>query len=293
MTRGCDTDVAVVIATWNRRERLVETLQRLVTLPERPSIVVVDNDSTDGTAAAVTSFGDDVRLVRLNRNLAAAARNVGVGVAATPFVAFCDDDTWWEPGALPRAAAHLRADPRIDVVAGRVLLHPGGRPDPTCLLMDASPLPRSTGLTGTPVLGFLAGASMVRTSTFRSLGGFHPRFGIGAEERLFSLDVWQRGGAIVYAPDVIVRHQPHPRPNGAARQVMQRRNDLWCAWLRYRSRSALEETLRLAVRARREPSARAALIQAVRGLPWVLRERRVLSPDVAELVRLCAGQVGA
>src|SRR6478672_3267778 len=138
MTPGCDTDVAVVIATWNRRERLVETLQRLVTLPERPSIVVVDNDSTDGTAAAVTSFGDDVRLVRLNRNLAAAARNVGVEVAATPFVAFCDDDTWWEPGALPRAAAHLRADPRIDVVAGRVLLHPGGRPDPTCLLMDAS-----------------------------------------------------------------------------------------------------------------------------------------------------------
>ncbi|WP_336159560.1 glycosyltransferase [Amycolatopsis sp. VC5-11] len=44
---------SVVVITHNRREQLRETLQHLVTLPERPPILVVDNASTDGTADLV------------------------------------------------------------------------------------------------------------------------------------------------------------------------------------------------------------------------------------------------
>jgi hypothetical protein len=47
------TDVAVVIATRDRRERLLATLGRIGGLPERPPLVVVDNGSCDGTADAV------------------------------------------------------------------------------------------------------------------------------------------------------------------------------------------------------------------------------------------------
>ena len=63
-------------------------------------MILVDNGSTDGTVAAVRDARPDLRVVRLGTNRGAPARNLGVRLAATPYVAFADDDSWWSPGAL-------------------------------------------------------------------------------------------------------------------------------------------------------------------------------------------------
>jgi glycosyltransferase involved in cell wall biosynthesis len=125
---GCEPDIAVVIATRNRRDRLLATLERLVALPERPPLVIVDNASTDGTATAVASVAPQATLIVLPVNAAAAGRNAGVAATQAPYVAFCDDDTYWEAGSLARAASYLRRDRRIDVVAGHVVVDPDGAP---------------------------------------------------------------------------------------------------------------------------------------------------------------------
>ncbi len=95
--------VAVVVLTHNRRVELTRTLEHRAALPERPEVVVVDNASTDGSLGVVRSRFPAVCYLRLERNVGAAARNVGVQRARRPFVAFCDDDTWWAPGSLGRA----------------------------------------------------------------------------------------------------------------------------------------------------------------------------------------------
>ena len=84
--------VTVVIATRNRRPELLRTLGRLRDLPERPPVIVVDNASADDSPAAVRDRFPAVTLRVLPRNAGAAARNVGVALAATPYVAFSDDD---------------------------------------------------------------------------------------------------------------------------------------------------------------------------------------------------------
>src|SRR5438093_3395665 len=94
-------------------------------------------------------------IIVLSRNLGAAGRNAGVHAVTTPYVAFCDDDTWWAPGSLARAAVLLDAYPRIAVLSARVLVGPDQREDPACAAMAASPLP-SVGLPGRSILGFLA-----------------------------------------------------------------------------------------------------------------------------------------
>src|SRR3954470_176337 len=89
------SDITVVVATRNRRDRLLETLPR-----HRAPVILVDNGSDDGGPDAVRLQLPHVTVTTLGVNRGAAARNVGVDMATTDFVAFADDDSYWTPGSL-------------------------------------------------------------------------------------------------------------------------------------------------------------------------------------------------
>ncbi|MGV9572303.1 glycosyltransferase family 2 protein, partial [Streptomyces nigra] len=109
--------VGVVIATRNRAPSLARTLRQLNRLPERPPVVVVDNASTDGTPDLLAREFPQVQVVRLPANRGALARTVGVRALDTPYVAFSDDDSWWAPDALSRAARLFDAHPRLGLLS--------------------------------------------------------------------------------------------------------------------------------------------------------------------------------
>src|SRR3954447_23774216 len=122
----------VVIATRDRRERLLATLARLQALPEQPPVVVADNGSTDGSVAAVRERFPRVKVIAFSREKGSAARTIAVETAQTPLVAFTDDDSWWEDGALTRAARVFDDYPALGLLAARIIVEPDGRLDPTC-----------------------------------------------------------------------------------------------------------------------------------------------------------------
>jgi N-acetylglucosaminyl-diphospho-decaprenol L-rhamnosyltransferase len=268
--RSAVPEIAVVVATRDRRDTLLATLDRLVALPARPRVIVVDNASADGTAAAVRARHPEVDVIALPRNLGAAARTAGVRVADAPFVAFADDDSWWEPGALRRAAEHLAGHPRLGLLAARILVGDSGRLDPTCAAMARSPLSSDVPLPGPKVLGFLACGAVVRREAYLAVGGFEGRLGIGGEEDLLAMDLASAGWALAYVEDVVAHHHPQTaaRPG---RRALVARNDLWSAWLRRPLRVALRVTLAAA----RDGHGR-GFPSALRGLPWIARRRRVV-----------------
>jgi GT2 family glycosyltransferase len=272
--------IGVVIATRNRRASVLATLDRLAELPERPPVVLVDNGSGDGTPRAVRRRHPDVKVMELRANAGAAGRNAGVRAHDAPLVAFSDDDSWWEPGALARAVATFARSRRLGLVAARVLVGPERRLDPTCAAMRRSPLPRAPGLSGPQVLGFVACGAVVRRGAFLSVGGFHPRLGVGGEEALLALDLAAAGWRLAYCDEVVAHHHPSGAGAGAraGRRDTQARNDLWTAWLRRPVRRALARTLALAGRP-------ATLLAAARGLPWVVRERRTLPSAIERAAR--------
>ncbi|MBY8852153.1 glycosyltransferase, partial [Saccharothrix sp. MB29] len=134
-----------------------------------------------------------VRVLALGHNVGASARNRGVRAADTPYVAFCDDDSWWAPGALDRAEELFREHPALGLVAARVVVEPEGREDPVCAEMASSPLGRGGDLPGPRVLGFICCASIVRREAFLRVGGFNPVLFFPGEERLFSWDMAAAG----------------------------------------------------------------------------------------------------
>ncbi len=275
---GPDSRVAVVVITHERRDELVRALDRLLGLPERPHVVVVDNGSTDGTAAAVRQLFPQVELVASPENLGAVGRNVGVERLDTPYVAFCDDDTWWEPGSLRTAADQLDAHPRLAVVTARILVEPGGGEDPIVAELRDSPVRGAAWLPGPALGSFLAGASVVRRAAFLEVGGFSERLWLGGEEELMAGDLAAAGWELCYLPSLTVHHQASRARDPHRRRRDGIRNTLWTTWLRRPLRPALRRTVHLLRTVPRDRITARALLEAVRGIPWVLRERRVLPP---------------
>ena len=275
-----DPRVGVVMITWNRREEALRSVGRLLALPERPRVVVVDNGSTDGTAAALRAAHPRAEVIAAPTNLGAVGRNLGVEALDTPYVAFCDDDTWWDPGSLRTAADTLDAHPDVAVLTARILVEPGAREDPIVPELRDSPVPGRPGLPGPALGSFLAGASVLRRDAFLGCGGFSPQLWLGGEEELLAVDLATAGWELCYLESLTVHHQASKLRDAGRRRRDGLRNTLWFVWLRRPVRPALRRTLHLARTVPRDRTSVLAFGDAVRGAGWVLSQRRRVPPEV-------------
>ena len=267
--------MTVVVMSRDRREELLVSLGR-----HRAPVVLVDNGSTDGTAAAVRARHPHVEVVELGRNVGAAARTIGVRRARTPYVAFADDDSWWAPGSLRTAAQALEEHPDVAVVGARILVGPTERPDPIDEVMAGSPLRGRPGLPGPRVLGFVGCAAMVRADAFLEVGGFDDVVRFPGEEERVALDLTARGHALVHLDAAVVHHHPSPiRHAPAARVRAIGRSAVLTAAMRLPARRALGTAAALA---RSGPAGRAAVLAALPRLPRALRRRAVVPQHVLD-----------
>ena len=116
--------VSVVVVCWNAQQVLGRCLDCLFE-QDHPNyeLIVVDDGSTDGTAAvaeAASSEGE-LELIRGRRNRGCpAARNLGLRQARGEIVAFIDADGFAAPDWLSRVAERFAGDPTIGGVASTV-----------------------------------------------------------------------------------------------------------------------------------------------------------------------------
>jgi GT2 family glycosyltransferase len=275
-----DPRCALVLLTHERRAEVQVAVERALALPERPELVVVDNGSRDGTAETLRARWPALTVVRSPRNLGAAGRNLGVARTGRRYVAFADDDTAWEPGALRRAADALDADPALAVASARVLVGADGRLDPACAAMARTALAAPPGTVGVPIVGFLAGACMMRRAAFLAAGGYESRLFLGGEEALLAIDLAAAGWRLAYLPDVVVRHWPSSSRDPERRRRDLRSNAIRVAWLRRPLPRALAITLANLAPAGRPLDALRVAATVARSLPWLALRRRPIPGGV-------------
>lgn len=275
--------ISVVVLTHNRVAEVTRTVERLLALPEHPSVIVADNGSSDGTADELGRRFAQVRVVQCGANLGAAGRNRAAMLVTTDYVAFSDDDTRWEAGSLAEAVRLLDAAPRVAVLAGKVMVGHARLLDPTCARMEASPLARE-GLPGPALIGYMAGACVFRTAVFRAVGGYEPRLFIGGEEALVALDVLEAGHAIVYCDTAVVTHFPSPARDAPLRRRMLARNAALVAWMRLPLIEALRESGRaFSLLVEQAAAAQAGALLA--DIRWAIGRRRKVGPPVLRMRR--------
>jgi GT2 family glycosyltransferase len=281
--------ISVVVITHNRRDQLLETLNHMTSLPDAAPIIVADNGSTDGTADAVAREHPTVWLIRLPTNRGAVARNIAVRSVTTPYVAFCDDDTRWQPGALTRAVELLDRYPALASVSGRCLVAPDLTEDPLTPELRHSPVRGPTWLPGPALLSVMAGLTAFRVSAFTEVGGFSTRMWLGGEEELLALDLAARGWWMCWAEDVVIHHAPSPRRDPTRRRQLGIRNTLWTLWLRRPWSAVARRTVDVLRSAPADRTTVGAVVEALRGLPWVLAERRVVPAHVEDGLKALEG----
>lgn len=123
--------VTIVVPVYNRAAIVGRTLESIAAQTARPlAVVLVDNNSTDGTrevledwASSTRSSDLDVTVVTATRPGASAARNRGLAEVTTPWVMFFDSDDTMRPGHVARALQGIERHPRADIIGWPVLFH--------------------------------------------------------------------------------------------------------------------------------------------------------------------------
>lgn len=208
--------VSVVIPTWNGADVLEQALRSLAaqTFSDFETIVV-DNGSTDRTAAMLATSFPAVRRIPLERNLGfAVATNRGIAAARGAVVVCMNNDVVAEPEWVAALVAALDAHPEAGSVASRML--DGRRPGVIDAAGDTMSLVAWNAGRGEPdgprfavgreVLSACAGAAAYRREVFERVGPFDETFFAWFEDVDLGIRAQLAGFSCWYEPAAVVRH---------------------------------------------------------------------------------------
>src|SRR5262249_2428536 len=106
--------ISCIVPVFNGERYLREALDSILAQTYQPlELIVLDDGSTDGTAALVAGYGERIRYLWQANAGEAGARNRGLSIAQGEFVAFLDADDLWHPEKLRRQLARLHDRPEL------------------------------------------------------------------------------------------------------------------------------------------------------------------------------------
>jgi len=198
-------DLSIIIITLNNRNILEECIESIKqnTTSISYEIIVVDNNSNDGTRSAIRSRYPDVALIENKKNLGfSGANNKGLKIAKGRYSVLLNDDTYIKENAFGKLAAFMDSETDVGICGPKLLNIDGS------LQRQGSILSSCKWRSKSPVeVGFVLGACMfIRMAVINKIGLL--------DENLFfyndDLDLCKRartaGFKVVYYPDAGIYH---------------------------------------------------------------------------------------
>lgn len=169
--------VSAIIPVFNGERFIADALRSVFAQDYRPiEVIVVDDGSTDGSAAIIQSFPEARHLHQANGGVA-AARNAALREARGEFIAFLDQDDQWVPHKLSRQVCRLQEAPDLGfVIARERILMDGITTRPSWVRENA--LSEDLAI-------FIPGVLVARRSAFEQVGHFDTSFVNGSDTDWF------------------------------------------------------------------------------------------------------------
>lgn len=222
------SQLSIIIVSWNVRELLAACL---ASLPRGPQVIVVDNASSDGSAAVAREQHPHACLVANTENRGfTGGNNDGLKHAVGDFVLFLNPDTVVDEDALPLMVAYMESHPTVGVVGPQLRYGNGSLqssrrrfPTLTTALFESTPLDWHWPAALNPwarryrmedesadriqEVDWLVGAALLtRREVLEQVGLFDEGYFMYSEELDWQRRVRQAGWKVVYLPDAIITH---------------------------------------------------------------------------------------
>lgn len=251
------SDVTAVVVSHNSAHhlsRLGDTLSASTSPPDR--MLAVDNASADATVTRARSAGFEVHETGSNDGFGAAC-NVGLRLASTEFVLFCNPDVEPSPDAVELLLAALRSNPvaaiagvaydkpflarRFSRISGDVWIFLPAWLQRRCprFRTEVPVDPREGPVTADYVVGAFM---LCRVAALRSVEGFDESFFLYCEEEDLSRRLAKRGWSTLFVPGAEVRHSHSTSSQGVDRSIMAQFlfHSLYLYYRRYHRRAYAE-----------------------------------------------------
>jgi GT2 family glycosyltransferase len=227
-----DIDLSIIIVSFNTKAMTLDAISSVVRETQDVSfeIIVVDNNSTDGSADAIEAHPASPQLIRLSENIGfARGNNLAAEKATGRYVLLLNPDTVVIDGAIDRLVAFAQAKPRALIWGGRTLfadasLNPAScwqRIKPWNLAMRATGLAAlfpSSGLFNSEAYGgwprdsvrevdIVSGCFLlIPRAVWLALGGFDKTFFMYGEDADLCLRARRIGARPIITPDATILH---------------------------------------------------------------------------------------
>jgi glycosyltransferase involved in cell wall biosynthesis len=208
--------LTLILATVGRSAEVATALKSFAAQTRRDfEVVVVDQNRDDRLVpfiAETQATGVSVKHIKMQERGLAKARNLGLAQSEGDYVAFPDDDCWYEQDTIERVIETIEARPGIAGIVGRWVEQARGR-ERNCYRFSLAEWRNFRGGDAASIALFL------NRSLVDELGGFDPRLGVGqwygaGEETDLIIRVLATGAAIWHEPSIKVHHHFSPTPTG-------------------------------------------------------------------------------
>jgi glycosyltransferase involved in cell wall biosynthesis len=197
------TRVAVVIPVFNGANTVARAVDSVICqrFDAEFEVIVVNDGSTDATAAVLGQYAGRIRVVNQQNRGPAHARNTGAVLSTAEYIAFLDADDAFMPGKLARTVPKLASDEQAAMLFhDAVSLNRDGREiAPSCVSPEKAHPPSMAEML-TQLWPIITSTVVMRRRTFQACGGFSEEFKFGYEDP----DLWIRArerGHFIYVAE--------------------------------------------------------------------------------------------
>ena len=213
--------ISAVICTYNREKFILKALDCLAvqTLsPEAFEIIIVDNRSTDQTAAISRKFIDQhpgltVRYFLEENKGLSFARNRGLREAAFPIITYIDDDAEAVPDFLATILHFMRTHSQVVGIGGKVIPRYSESGEPVWMsrylngYVGRVDYGDQSSLFQQPAMKYPAGCNMTYTKAIlEKVGGFNNQLTFRGDDKYIYFEVSKISSQVYYVPTALVYH---------------------------------------------------------------------------------------
>lgn len=206
--------VSIIFPNFNGGNEPIECLTSIKKLehpPDNVEVIIIDNNSTDGSDIEIKKLFPSVKLIKNKQNVGfARAINQGIKASSGQLILITNDDVVFEKNSLKLSAEYLAHHPDVGIIGGKIYY----KNNPKKICSSGFYMNKWTGNIYTSnhpnelkepdwVQGC---AILIRKKTLETVGGLDPNYFLSFDDYDLCLRVKRLGKKVVYLPKVIVHH---------------------------------------------------------------------------------------